>query len=279
MPDILPCTRRKKCFNKKVVVIDANFLFNIIELLVKQARESHPLPQEQYDTFLLDLELFLDKIRMCCYDGRFHVSRRVFEGEIDPTNETSSLYTKSLALREICRLNRQNYSGVLNAFQSRFHITPVKDSDIRCIKNMIRNPDSVGDNDLSLVVVALKKSRGQSEAWILTDDESFDSAILDVVSGGVVKLSFTTVNTTKIAPSGCLAYLTELHDCCEMETSDFDKMMLFKIKKGIMRADQLDTWEKIGKFKKIEQAWERRNISKEKKVEEQRRMQSQVGVG
>jgi hypothetical protein len=217
------CRNKRLCANlykNKLVVLDSNVLLNIIDAIdhIISDSLSH---DEQFDSFVDLLEDFLVSIRLCAHNERIHVSREVFNEEMNPINQASTLRQKPL-FNAICRNNNTNYRRVERILKQDLTISSsaVPVSVITQLKQSLRSSGSTrfsmpSNNDLGLLALTFKLG-GNLGGVLLTDDTNLQEALETIQRSRYITLSGQRMDTLKIVCASSLSYLGELYECCRL---------------------------------------------------------------
>jgi len=230
--------------NNKVVVIDASSVFNILFALIREIEREHSnlTPTEKFNLSKNRVGFFLDRVRNCTSDGKLHISDKVFNDEINPKNPNSTLRSAARLneFSRICQNNSNCFIEMSDVFKSIFTIIPISETDIQNLRGILSY--STGTKDLSILVLALSKSRGLNETILITDDESLKKVGLDVIQIRNISLFGISFTTDKIYPRGSLEFFELLHRCCELQSSDFEIFQNYMIEHDTSRPMMNDTW-------------------------------------
>ncbi len=150
-----PC---EECENRGYIILDTNFLLLLLDYLHIQNRR---LGIRDYCSRLNEILLALSG---CSINGKFYVSKRLFDNEIDYfNNNRAALFRESQKFNRGYRSDIRKVLGVITSFLS---IIAVDNNDL----NLIQNEASIcfgynppGENDLSLILLALNLSNSDSD--------------------------------------------------------------------------------------------------------------------
>lgn len=218
------CRNKHSCGNlykDKAVVLDSNVLINIIEA-INHVISDMALPHEvRFDAFINMLEDFLVGIRLCAHNERIHVSREVFNKEMNPTNSASTL-RQTPPFNAICENNNTNYRSVDRILKRHLNISPsaVPASIILQLKQSLRCSGSTrfnmpSDNDLGLLALTLKLGANIGGV-LLTDDTNLQEALETIQRSRYVMLSGQQIDTLKVLYASSASYMVELYECCRL---------------------------------------------------------------
>ena len=218
------CPKKRSCSNlykNRVVILDSNVLLNIIQAIDRIISDMALLQDERFDAFIDVLKDFLASIRLCAHNERIHVSREVFNEEMNPMNHMSTMRQKPL-FNAICGNNNANYRTVDRTLKQHLTIpsSAVRGSEIAKIKRLLRSSGSTrfnmpSDNDLGLLALTLKLGRNIGGV-LLTDDTNLQEALETIQRSRYITLSGQRLDTQKIVYASSLSYLGELYQCCKL---------------------------------------------------------------
>jgi len=202
-------------------VLDSNVLINIIEAIYRIIFDKALPYDRRFDEYIGMLEDFLVSIRHCAYNERIHVSREVFNEEMNPINHASTLRQTSL-FNAICGNNDTNYHRVDRILKCHLTISTsaVLASTILQLKQPLRCSRSTrfnmpSNNDLGLLALTLNLGANVGGV-LLTDDNNLREALETLQWSRYVTLSGQQIDTLKVVYASSLSYLGELYQCCRL---------------------------------------------------------------
>jgi hypothetical protein len=257
----LVCTRPNnndcKLFNKSVLV-DANFVINVIEILSKTVDLCHRDWRSQLNNFNLRLMEFLEKCCTCSPSNRIYTSDLISANEIAPTNPGSAIRTESGFLRRIAyefhSASGRFFSEIHSTLQSKIESIDTEPAFLSTIRNIIPTASHLSDEDVSLIFSAIKRSNDVGETFVVTGDEGLRQALNDALSLGTLRFSSTTFRTDRILPLTECTYTSYLHYCCQLANEQQISILKFFVMRDWSRP--LDETKKKKKGFQISNAFE-----------------------
>jgi len=150
-----PC---ENCENKGYIILDTNFLIFLLDYLHIQNRR---IGIRDYCSRLKDILLVISG---CSINGKLYVSKRLFDHEIDYSNNSrAALFGES---QKFNRGYRSEIKMVLGVIKPILSIIPVDTNDLSLLQDeanicFANNPP--GENDCSLILLALNLSNSDSD--------------------------------------------------------------------------------------------------------------------
>jgi len=97
----------------------------------------------------------------------------------------------------------------------------------------------IGDEDISLIAVAILKSQGVNKVGVLSLDEELLNWAHKIRSRKEVAFEGSQVSTVHLEPEYGLTFLSTIHDCCLIETPQFQGLAEFVEAQDIARVGRL----------------------------------------
>jgi len=207
----------------RFVLIDTNFLMNIIEVISKTVDLDH-LNRSQLDLFISHLTEFLEKCSTCPSTSKIYTSDQILANEINLNKANSALQRDSPFLRKVAYEyysdSARFFSDMHSLVCSKIDPVSTRTSDLESVKRISRTAQTLSDEDVSLIVSAIVKSNAGGDAFVVTDDEDLRTALYEVVSAGTISFSSNTFMTNKILPLTSCTYTSYLHKCCQLSNDE-----------------------------------------------------------
>lgn len=226
--DLLPCPQREDCPNNNVLLVDANVIANLVKIQLLEPIDHNYRLVEHFNNFLTRHRSLLERIFNCSIDGKIYVTRKIFK-EIDMKNDRAPFRREGefRTLRTICE-NRDDYEKMNELHCSIFSIEEIDENDLRELKENLQNePKIPSDEDLSLAILALKKTLEiNRDSVIITDDEDFISTLKKLRDKEPIDLTFGRADCSKLAYRRLTGYIAEIYSCCKMEKDEYEPIHL-----------------------------------------------------
>lgn len=217
-----PCPRKQGCPNNNILLLDSNAIIDLVKIeLPKRIDHTYRL-REYFVNFLSEYNSLLERVFGCSIDGKNLITGKIFE-EIDMINSKSPL-RKLNVLRTICE-NLSDYRKMNEVHRSAFLVEEIDEPDLKKLRAIFpRITEKVSDQDLSLAVLALRKTQEMDSysVVIITNDERLRYFLGYLRDEMQIELSFGTTNCSRLAYRHLTEYLTEIYRCCKMEKEEYE---------------------------------------------------------
>ncbi len=222
------CKKFTTCISKvnnHILVVDTCVVENIIVSIMEMYKDKGLVMEEIFERMFSIFSDYLEKMSLCPLNNRLITSKRVFNKEMNPINESSALYKKDI-INEVCLSKSNGFQimrGVLNSniFYSNYGIS---ESEIKELRNIIKNMKGFygypSNNDLSLILLCLKLGKKYG-SFLLTDDSTLIESIDLLKQVPRIKINDNIYLTNKIIDLSTLSYLSDIYICCELYHEQF----------------------------------------------------------
>ncbi len=251
------CEKDTNCKNSCLLVMDANFLFYLTEALINNIENEYESEgrNKKFAVFKTRLSNTLNTFASCSLNKKFIVSEKVYEYEILPTNNSSTLRRTINSFNKICnRLNR-NFKLIEEEINNYFEITSIDDNEVNEFRNFFGISNRPTDRDATLLLLGLKKAHSVCDTLLLTDDNRLLEAFKYLNNMHTVTLSFGKFNTNRYYSNSYLSFITIAHDCCHLCSSNYINFFLGRINAEIKRKETLNNKIKSIIQKNFEKAY------------------------
>jgi len=223
-------TRNECVLFDKIIIVDTNYVIDLVEAVSKCINTTIDW-RRQLNFFESSFQSYLDKSCKCSPLNRINTSNLILNNELDITRDNTSIRRKSRFLRDVDRQYNRSISGpfysrIWSIMSSKIEGIIALDIEIDALKGVLRTSYRISDEDLSLIVSAVKKSNEVGDTCVVTGDVNLENALKDVCAMGSVDLPSGRVRTDRILPLNIYTYLSLLHKCCEL--SNEEHSVLFK---------------------------------------------------
>ncbi len=231
-----------ECKNKKLVVLDTSLLVAFLKFLCQQyvsARRADAVVRS-FDNLCSGLQYFLDSLRECAVDGCLHVSTRILENEVSPLNPQSTIRRRVRFPDRLVSANRpEAYVRLQQLLEAYLVPTDIADELVAQLHATYEGRPPISDEDMSLLAVAILKSDGVNKVGVLSLDERLLDWGLKMQSLRQVLYEGSQLSTVHIAPEYGVTFLATIHDCCGIETPQFQGLAEFVTSQDIARIEGL----------------------------------------
>jgi len=237
--------------------MDANFLFYLIEALINNIENEYESKgrNEKFTVFKTRLSNVLKTFAFCSLNKKINISEKVYEYEISPTNNLSTLRRTINSFNTMCnRLNR-NFKLIERVIEKYCEITPANDNEVNELRNFFGETNRPADRDATLLLLGLKKAHSVCDTLLLTDDNRLLEAFKYLNNMHTVTLSFGKFNTNRYYSNSYLSFITIAHDCCHLCSSNYINFFLGRINAEIKRKETLNNKIKSIIQKNFEKAY------------------------
>lgn len=216
----IPC---EECENKGYIILDTTFLVLLLNYLHKQ---NPRLGIRDFCSLLSEVLLALSR---CSINGKLHVSKRLYDDEIDYFNNNSAaLFRESKKFYREYRDKRFDIRNTLEAIKSFLSIIAVDNNDLNLIQNEAityfgHNPP--GPNDLSLILLALNLSNADTNgnhSLIISGDTKmkiFQESHL-MILGSFENHQGNALKCDAFNIEDSFDPIARLYSCCKLNTID-----------------------------------------------------------
>ena len=212
-----------KLFDKGIL-LDANFIINIVEVLSQSIGLDRNNWRSQLDLFKTKFTEFLRKCCRCPSSDKVYTSDLVFVNEVDPTKDDSTIRRESRFFSSVAynyySVSRRFFSEILSIMRSKIGTISTVPTSLEVVKQSIRNAQDLSNEDISLIVSALIKSNEVGDTYVITADERLRDCLIEAHSLGNISFSSTTFVTNRLFPLTPYSYTSLLHRCCELSTDE-----------------------------------------------------------
>jgi len=196
------------------------------------------------NSFEICFQSYLDKSCKCSPLNRINTSSLIMNNELDPTKGNTSIRRKSRFLRNIDlqykgSISAQFYSRIWGIIGPRTEEINVLDEEITSLKRTLGTGYSLSDEDLSLIVSAVKKSSEVGDACLITGDINLENALKDIRGMGSIDFPSGRVRTDRILPLNIYTYLSFLHKCCELSNEEHSVLFKYLVGEDMERGHRM----------------------------------------
>jgi len=114
----------------------------------------------------------------------------------------------------------------------------------------------IGEEDMSLIAVAILKSEGVNKVGLLSLDEDLLDCTLAIRSRRQIAFEGSQLSTKHLVPEYGLTFLSSAHDCCAIETPQFKGLTIFVESGDIERLEDFGMKKSKRKFRQFLKIWE-----------------------
>ena len=203
------------------VIIDTCIIMNIIRAVLNMLEDIEYEQHEEFERFCNLFKEYLKKMRLCPINQTIITTKRLYENEIDLTNVESSLYK----IKKFKKIIKTNINGerIINDllesyifYKKKYSINKSDIDDLRkYIKQFYHRQKELSDNDLSLILLAMKQKNVRGN-MILTDDIKLIDCIDLIRMYGKYKYRRTEYDVTALFGLTSLYFLGNIYFCCEL---------------------------------------------------------------
>lgn len=214
------------------VVVDTCVIWNVIGSVINFMEENGYPEDVKFEIFCGILKRYLKKMRLCPMNQKLFTTVNIYDNEMDLSNPACSLREVS-GLKNMCDDDNIRYNIIKELLESyisinKRHIKKTEIQDFRMyIKNHYERQKEISDNDISLVILAMKLQNENGEL-VLTDDIKVIEMVNIVRSRRRYRYNNGNLDTTLLYGLTSLYYFGNLYFCCELYRSYY--IQLFKIR-------------------------------------------------
>ena len=219
------CNKYSTCmiFEKDMsAFIDTCIIMNIIKTVINMVEEADPLKYNVFELFCGLFKRYLKKMRLCPLNHKLITSKRLYDNEMDLDDDGCSLYDNK-KFKKICESNINSKKIIKNLLEDYIFYKKqlVKKDEIDSfrtyLKKIYHRQKELSNNDLSLILLALK-NKNPNGGVIITDDMK----LLDCIN--LIKLYDNHgYDSSHILGVSSLYYLGNIYFCCELDVSGYKK--------------------------------------------------------
>lgn len=237
------------------VIVDANFIISAAEFQAQNAFRQHPAARA-FGVAMADLECFLGCMCHGTADGRLHTSQEVLDEFLPHKGRLGTL----------CRNDRGHYEAARQCIKRCVRVEPVSQSaigDVLLVPNLPRkligqpgrprSPTEVSDQDLSLVALALDRSRQFQLVLIVTGDQGLMTLVSHIRKQTAWCVAGQEVYPRRVQALHGLHYAENIHRNCGLTSEIFKAFLGFCFANDWNRREHIEP----GKCRAVgEQLWE-----------------------
>ena len=204
-----------------MLVLDTNFLFILIEGIIRYVQELNPelaTKANRLPCIIQEIDKVITIIRGCCsLDGNIYISNRVLYDEVmvvDP---------RARGLIEFSKYNNNNRREILRVLQNHMpepRIIP--ELEVKGLQHLFANPNICPkDRDASLMVLSLHLGSEGMPSLVLTEDPDFKKPFRQLIRKGAITLEGTEFPTSRTIDRSYFSFLDKLHRCCGLTSEQY----------------------------------------------------------
>ena len=215
--------QRPDCPNRGLLVVDANFVFFLVEGAIEYAQSAYPelTNTDRLPHIIATLDRLLGTFERCCsLDGELHISNMVF----DELALADRKEINRMGLTKLKKFSNAERVQMLQVLRQHFpQPQVVSEMEVHVMRGYFQNQSvRPKDRDAALMVVVCRLATAGNPTLALSDDPDFKEPVFWLMQQESLRIG----DELRFSPNRIMhrdypGFIRRLHDCCLLSPADY----------------------------------------------------------